>query len=112
MLPTPLALGSQNLPLPSGIAAPLLSAALLKDDVVTLRFAFSSGDDVLAAPSNRLTDGDWLVRASGELFANLIVDGLTKAVSPRPAEPSSKMPPQEGGSTSSTPGPRRPASGY
>jgi hypothetical protein len=80
----PITVGSQKIPLPAGAASPVLSAILLRDDIVTLRFATSGGDDVLAPPSNRLTDGDWLVRVSGELFAEQIVDRLTQAVSPPP----------------------------
>jgi hypothetical protein len=66
---------------------PVAGALLRKDEIVTLRFATATGDNLLAPPLNRLNPSEdtWLVRVSGGVFADQVRRALEDATNPPPA---------------------------
>jgi hypothetical protein len=82
----PLRIGRRPIPLQGGVT-PVAAALLQRDDVVTLRLSTSAADEMTTPPANRIenTGSAWLVRVSGELFREQVLQQLIDAVTPPPA---------------------------
>lgn len=86
-LAPPVPIAYATVPVPLGLTATDASL-LLSNDVVTVRIATAATDDLLAPPLNLLRDGDrgqWLFRASGDVFADQVRAQVASAIDPPPS---------------------------
>lgn len=64
----------------------IAAAILLRDGIVTLRFATAAADPLFATPLNVLSQsgGDWAIRVSGEALAQQLLVSLQDGLNPPP----------------------------